>query len=71
MTSPRDPDKYFRRLLELGHASDRWINLFNVYSEEDGPSSGTLVDKTETIAKQEMADLMQEDSPQNDAHPGT
>ena len=23
-----DPGKHFRRLLELGHTSDRWINLF-------------------------------------------
>ena len=62
-----DPGKYFRRLLELGYTSDRWINLFNAYSEEDGPPSDTLVRKAETIVKKEPVDLMQEESTQNDA----
>ncbi len=34
LTSSRNPGKYFYRLLELGHSSDRWINLFNAYDDD-------------------------------------
>ncbi|MBO6701812.1 MAG: hypothetical protein JJ921_05700 [Pseudomonadales bacterium] len=35
LTSKSNPGKYFYRLLELGHDSDRWINLFNTYNDEN------------------------------------
>lgn len=34
------PDRYFKRLLKLGRRSDRFINLFDEYSER-GDTSGT------------------------------
>ena len=68
LTSRSDPGKYFRRLLELGHTCDRWINLFNTYSEKDGPPSDTLVRNAETIVKKEPVNFMQGESTENDAH---
>ena len=32
----KNPGKHFYRLLEMGHRSDRWINLFNAYDNEEG-----------------------------------
>lgn len=35
LTSGKEPGRYFYRLLEFGHKTDRWINLFNSYSDDD------------------------------------
>ncbi|MEM7366452.1 MAG: hypothetical protein AAF525_20760 [Pseudomonadota bacterium] len=31
---PEEPDRYFRRLQQLGRQSDRWINLFDEYDKQ-------------------------------------
>ena len=61
LTSRDDPGKYFRRLMELGRASDRWINLFNSHNEEDRPSSDTLVRQAEAMVAREFPELLQGD----------
>lgn len=55
LTSSENPGRYFYRLLELGHSSDRWINLFNTYSDEDDkrPSADNIVKRAESIVVSE------------------
>lgn len=50
-----NPGKYFYRLLEIGHDSDRWINLFNTYSDEaeKRPSADNIVKRAETMVVSE------------------
>lgn len=35
VSSRSDPGRYFYRLLNYGHRTDRWINLFNTYTSEN------------------------------------
>ncbi len=53
-TSRDDPGKHFYRLLEIGHESDRWINLFNTQDDDGNPSSDTLVRHAESLVKSEV-----------------
>ncbi|MCH8256654.1 MAG: hypothetical protein IIA75_01950 [Proteobacteria bacterium] len=51
-----DPGKYFRDLLQLGHRSDRWINLFGTAERDNaapGLSSDTYVRKVEDMVIKE------------------
>ena len=54
-TSKDDPGKYFYRLLSFGHNTDRWINLFNTYSDEDTtePSADRVVQHAEELLRTE------------------
>ena len=60
-TSRDEPEKYFNRLLEFGRASDKWINLFDAHTEEEGPSSDTLVRHAETMVKAELVRLQEKE----------
>lgn len=43
-----NPGRYFYTLLELGHRSDRWINLFGRYDHEtDEPSADGIIKSAE------------------------
>lgn len=55
LTSSNNPDRYFYRLLEIGHESDRWINLFNTYNDdnEDRVSADHIVRRTESAVVSE------------------
>jgi hypothetical protein len=56
-TSSTDPGKYFYRLLKLGHRSDRWINLFSTYDDDDvdrSQTSDAFVRKAESIVLGEL-----------------
>ena len=55
LTDSKDPGKYFYRLLQLGHESDRWINLFNTHDEprSDMPSADDLVKSAESLIVKE------------------
>ncbi len=52
-TNKDNPGKHFYRLMELGHDSDRWINLFSAYDDETTPSSDDLVRRAESMVKHE------------------
>ena len=51
ITGGNHPGKYFYRLLEFGHKTDRWINLFGAYSDkqEKQPVSDAYVSKIESL----------------------
>ncbi len=55
LTSSSNPGKYFYRLLEIGHDSDRWINLFNTYNDEneDRVSADQIVKRAESAVVSE------------------
>lgn len=55
ITSSENPGKYFYRLLEIGHESDRWINLFNTYNDdnEDRVSADHIVRRAESAVVSE------------------
>ncbi len=44
VTDSDRPGKYFYKLLDLGHKSDTWINLFGVYTDTGDPRN-TSADK--------------------------
>ena len=55
--SPKDPHKYFRRLMLLGRRSDVFINLFNANAddvEQVTPSADSYVNKLEAILVEEF-----------------
>lgn len=54
--SNRDnPGKYFYRLLNIGHQSDQWINLFNTHDgEEDRLTADIFVKRAESIVLGEL-----------------
>ena len=55
--SPKDPHKFFRRLMLLGRRSDVFINLFNARvddAEQVAPSSDSYVNKLEAILVDEF-----------------
>lgn len=58
LTHRREPGVYFYRLLSFGHKTDRWINLFDTYKDEDvsgerEPSADTFVKHAENIVLKE------------------
>ncbi len=56
ITSRSDPGRYLYRLMEFGHRTDRWINLFGTYDEEneaDYSSSDHFVRRAQEIVLSE------------------
>jgi len=55
ITNGENPGKYFYRLLEIGHESDRWINLFNTYNDDnkDRVSADHIVRRAESAVVSE------------------
>lgn len=61
LSSRADPGQYFYRLLHFGHRTDRWINLFNSYKDDDpaahllnrGRSADHFVRRAEEIVLKE------------------
>ena len=52
--SPDEPGRFFYRVLEFGHRSDRWINLYSAGAPHpEGGSSDAYVNKVETMIKNE------------------
>ena len=52
--SPDHPGRYFYRVLEFGHKSDRWINLYGAGTPHpEGGSSDAYVNKVEAMIKSE------------------
>jgi hypothetical protein len=56
LSRSENPGRYFYQLLELGHETDRWINLFGAGSEQPGDdptaiSSDTYVRKVENVVR--------------------
>lgn len=51
ITSPSNPGKYFYKLLQLGHRSDKWINLFGDidHYEEGQQTSDKYVHKAQDL----------------------
>lgn len=43
----QDPQRYFRRVIEVGAASERWINLFGRPADEDQANLDELFDRLE------------------------
>ncbi|MGV0034258.1 MAG: hypothetical protein ACNYPE_04585 [Candidatus Azotimanducaceae bacterium WSBS_2022_MAG_OTU7] len=55
LTSHPDPSRYFKQLLQLGHRSDKWINLFDTHDEEsESLTSDDFVRKAESIVLGEL-----------------
>lgn len=55
LTNHPDPSRYFNRLLQLGHRSDQWINLFNTHSKDSGSSTADdFVREAESIVRNEL-----------------
>ena len=55
LTNHPDPSRYFNRLLQLGHRSDQWINLFNTHSKDSGSSTADdFVREAESIVRSEL-----------------
>lgn len=55
LTNHPDPSRYFNRLLELGHRSDHWINLFNTHSQDnDSSTADDFVREAESIVRSEL-----------------
>ena len=55
LTNHPDPSRYFNQLLELGHRSDQWINLFNTHSKDSGSSTADdFVREAESIVRNEL-----------------
>lgn len=58
LTHRKEPGIYFYRLLSFGHKTDRWINLFDTYrdenvSDEREPSADAFVKHAENIVLKE------------------
>ncbi len=60
ITNPKEPDIYFNALMNLGHKSDRWINLFGSrshddtdHSRENAPSADQVVARVEELLRWE------------------
>ena len=55
LTNHPDPSRFFNQLLQMGHRSDKWINLFNTYDEDsDAPTADDFVRKAESIVLSEL-----------------
>ena len=55
LTKHPDPSRYFNRLLELGHRSDQWINLFNTHPQDnDSSTADDFVREAESIVRSEL-----------------
>jgi hypothetical protein len=55
LTNHPDPSRYFNQLLELGHRSDQWINLFNSHSKDSESSTADdFVREAESIVRSEL-----------------
>ena len=55
LTNHPDPSRYFNQLLQMGHRSDKWINLFNTHNEDsESPTSDDFVRKAESIVLSEL-----------------
>ncbi len=55
LTNHPDPSRYFKQLLQLGHRSDKWINLFDTHDEEsESLTSDDFVRKAESIVLGEL-----------------
>ncbi|WP_159592777.1 hypothetical protein [Chelativorans xinjiangense] len=55
----RDPEGSYDRLMRFGRETDRWINLFDAYGEEEGgraPTLDTVADEIETAIRRDYAD---------------
>jgi hypothetical protein len=54
-TNHPDPSRFFNQLLQMGHRSDKWINLFNTHNEDsDFPTADDFVRKAESIVLSEL-----------------
>ena len=47
----KDPERYFRRLMQFGRRTDHWINLFDSNDHETQVSSDLVVKKVEDIVR--------------------
>jgi hypothetical protein len=55
LTNHPDPSRYFNQLLQLGHRSDQWINLFNSHSKDSESSTADdFVREAESIVRSEL-----------------
>jgi hypothetical protein len=55
LTNHSDPSRFFNRLLQMGHRSDKWINLFNTHNDDsDSPTADDFVRKAESIVLTEL-----------------
>lgn len=55
LTNHPDPSRYFNQLLELGHQSDRWINLFNTHNQDgESATADDFVREAESIVRSEL-----------------
>ena len=55
LTNHPDPSRYFNRLLELGHRSDQWINLFNTHTQgNESSTADDFVREAESIVRSEL-----------------
>ena len=55
LTNHPDPSRYFKKLLQLGHRSDKWINLFDTHNEDgESSTSDDFVRKAESIVLSEL-----------------
>ena len=55
LTNHPDPSRYFNQLLQLGHRSDQWINLFNTHSKDSESSTADdFVREAESIVRSEL-----------------
>jgi|AP95_1055475.scaffolds.fasta_scaffold00658_7 hypothetical protein len=53
-SSKDNPGKYFYRLLNMGHQSDQWINLFNTRDDEERLTADIFVKRAESIVLEEL-----------------
>jgi len=55
LTNHPDPSRYFNQLLQLGHRSDQWINLFNTHNKDSESSTADdFVREAESIVRSEL-----------------
>jgi hypothetical protein len=55
LTNHPDPSRFFNRLLQIGHRSDKWINLFDTHNKEsDALTADDFVRKAESIVLSEL-----------------
>jgi hypothetical protein len=55
LTNHPDPSRFFSQVLQIGHRSDKWINLFNTHNEDsDSPNADDFVRKAESIVLSEL-----------------
>jgi len=54
-TNHPDPSRFFNRVLQMGHRSDKWINLFDTHNKEsDALTADDFVRKAESIVLSEL-----------------